>query len=99
MLQHAKQWQACIEYVHERKEKLLPNYFELSYEDLCKNPRDIISKIWKFADLPVSEGLVNKLPEKLISKNYKYKQFLSEKDITELTDFLNDDLIKLGYKI
>ncbi len=98
-LQHAKQWDECINYVLKRKELLFPNYKEIYYEKLCENPREIISDIWKFAELPVKEEIVNKLPEKLENRNYKYKKNIQKKVLIEMIKIMKNNLIKLGYSI
>ena len=43
IIQHAHQWRLCVKYVIERENKLLPNFKQLKYEDLCKDTRKSVS--------------------------------------------------------
>lgn len=97
ILQHAKQWQACINHIHKCKDKLAPQFLEITYEELCSNTKDTVKKVWEFAELNVNERILNQIPEKLESRNYKYKQRMSEKDIEDVTKLLKKELTELNY--
>jgi len=97
VLQHAKQWNSCINYVNANKSYVQPKYIELFYEKLCENPRAVIISAWQFVGLPVNQEISELLPEKLESKNYKYSQTLKDEDIEAMTIIMQKNLSQYGY--
>ena len=89
--QHALQWKACIELV--RKQSLdIENFLEIRYEDLCLDTKATIKKVWDFVKLE-DNGSIEKVPQKLESKNYKYSKRFSKEKI-QLVEKITEDIMK-----
>ena len=75
------------------------NYLEIRYEDLCESPEYILKNAIEFCNLNWSVRLDKKLNKiKLRSKNDKYKNDLTVKQIEMLDSILNKELMLFNYK-
>ncbi len=91
-------WERDIEEIFKNKNLFLNKYFELRYEDLCNNPKNIIKKIANFCELSWSIEFEDLLPRKLVSKNDKWKKNLSDNQKMILLDTIKNSLIKYNYR-
>jgi hypothetical protein len=97
--QHALQWCEVINYAFKVEACCGIKTYHLKYEELCESPRSVIEKVYKFAGLSVSDEILKRIPEKLGSKNYKWKKEFSEKDL-EIVNQIQEPLLNiLGYEL
>ncbi len=93
--QHALQWREVISYSLRDQKKY--NILCFRYEDLCENPRKIIEKLWRFCHLPVTKDILERLPEKLENRNYKWQKSMTEEQKGLVTTIQEPLLKRLGY--
>lgn len=95
--QAAHQWTEILKYVLSKKEILGARYLELKYEDLCQDTRGHFARMFQFANLPVNETILSRIPETLKDMGYKWKNDLSAAQIEKINTVQQDMLAKLGY--
>ena len=75
------------------------NFLEIKYEDLCRDPLNILKKTIEFCELDWSDKINKKLKKiRLNSANDKYKNDLTKDQIKILEKVLHHYLIRYGYK-
>ena len=97
--QVALQWRAVVSYVLGKRAELGPAYHEIRYEELCGNPRAALGAAFRFAGLGADEEVLARLPERLDSQNYKWKQQLSLQQVETITRTEAPLLEELGYPL
>ncbi len=97
--QCALQWRAVVSYVLSKKAELGPAYHEFRYEELCDDPRGVLAAAWRFAGLRVEEETLAKVPERLDSQNYKWKETLSSRQIEQVARIQGPLLAQMGYPL
>lgn len=95
--QAAHQWAEILKYVFAKKESLGARYMELKYEDLCQDTCGHFAKMFQFANLPVNESILARIPETLKDMGYKWKNDLTTVQIETINSVQKDMLKKLGY--
>ena len=92
------QWKWCVESVINYK-KFIPkcDYFEIKYEDFCKNPLSRIQEITDFLELSSFKNLDEIVP--LVKNNNfnKWKKELSDDELKDLYKYIGITLQVLGY--
>ncbi len=97
--QAALQWKEILNYVLAKKEMLGDRYFELRYEDLCKDPRFWFEKMYTFSGLPATEAALANIPAALQDMGYKWRQQLTSAQIETVNSVQAELLEKLGYSV
>ena len=97
--QVALQWRAIVEYILSKRAELGTAYHEFKYEDLCSEPRGVMAAAYQFAGLRVDDEVLGRLPERLESQNYKWKQQLTGKEIETVNRIQAPLLAELGYPL
>lgn len=97
--QAALQWRAIVEYILSKRAELGTAYHEFKYEDLCKDPRGVMAAAYQFAGVRVDEEVLDRLPERLESQNYKWKQQLTGAEIETVNRIQAPLLAELGYPL
>lgn len=91
-------WERDVEEILKNKNLFDNKYFELRYEDLCNNPKDMIKNITNFCELSWPIEFEELLPRKLFSMNDKWKKNLSDNQKMILLDTIKNSLEKYNYK-
>ena len=91
-------WERDIEEILKNKYLFDNKFFELRYEDLCNNPRNMIKNIANFCELSWPIEFEELLPKKLVSMNDKWKKNLSDNQKMILLDTIKNSLKKYNYK-
>jgi hypothetical protein len=74
------------------------NFMEIKYETFCQESIDIFKNVTEFCELDWSKSFEKNLSKfKLNSQDYKWKNELSEKQISELENVLRQHLERYGY--
>jgi len=92
------QWKWCVESVINYK-KFIPkcDFFEIKYEDFCKNTQSRIQEITDFLELSSFKNLDEIVP--LVENNNfnKWKKELSDEELKDLYKYIGTTLQLLGY--
>lgn len=94
----AKHWQKNVTEIRSHAARLKPNYLEIRYEDLVRNPRNVIRQILRCTRLTPYESYLTMLPASLGDGNAKWRTSLSEKDQKLLNKTVGVFLRSLGYR-
>lgn len=94
----AKHWQKNVTEIRSHTSRLKPKYLEIRYEDLVRNPREVISRIIRFTHLTTEESYLETLPASLNDSNIKWRSSLSEKSKKLLNKTIGPYLRSLGYR-
>ncbi|MFQ5664035.1 MAG: sulfotransferase [Terriglobia bacterium] len=97
--QVALQWRAIVSCVLSKRSELGPAYYEIKYEDLCREPRKVLGAAFRFAGLRADEQVLAQLPQSLESQNYKWKTQFNPKQIEMLHRIQGPLLAELGYPL
>jgi hypothetical protein len=95
----AKSWIDHIKEVENQKQKLKQKFifFELSYEEFCESPREMMNEIYDFLKIDKKRTGIQKFPP-IKNMNFKYKKDLDEGMIQMLNRVMKSGLIQKGYK-
>lgn len=93
------QWRILMDAMIEARGSLDENIFmEVKYEDLCSDPINNFKEVIEFCDLDWSNGFEKNLNSfSLGSKDYKWKQQITDEQRYILEDVLKEHLNKFGY--
>lgn len=97
--QVALQWREVVNYILNKRVELGPAYHEIRYEELCENPRAVLGAAFGFAGLRADDEVLARLPERLDSQNYKWKQQMSLQQIETVNRIAAPLLKELGYLV
>ena len=96
----AESWKRHIEEVQKQKKELNLEtkgmILEIRYEDFCRNPHTHLTKIATFMDIDPS-GFPKTSYSHITSRNYKYKEELTESIVLELSQIMEPALSQAGY--
>lgn len=95
--QHALQWCEVIKYALEDGKRCGAKVKYIRYEDLCENTKDVMNDIFSFCELGTSKNKQSKIPAKLTSQNYKWKNNFSQAEILLIVNIQSEVLKKFGY--
>jgi len=90
-------WEREVEEILKNKYLFNNKYFELRYEDLCNNPKNMIKNIANFCELSWPNGYEQLLPTKMDNMNDKWKKNLSDSQKKILLDTIKNSLKKYNY--
>lgn len=92
------QWKWCVESVINYKKFISKcDFFEIKYEDFCKNPRNRIQEITDFLELSSFKNLDEIVPLVKNSNFNKWKKELSDEELRDLYKYIGTTLQLLGY--
>jgi hypothetical protein len=96
----AKFWVMSLKEVEKQKDELhlYNKFYEVSYENFCRDPKNELDKLYNFLDLDKSRSGIKKIPE-IKNMNYKYKDGLSKKQLKSITEIMAETLKAKGYKL
>lgn len=97
--QAARQWHAVVEHVLEQEPRLRDRYIACRYEDVCRDCRGQIGRLWRFCGLPVDDRTLALLPECLRSENEKWRTALTRQQIATINEIQAPLLQRLGYEV
>ncbi|MFQ5741634.1 MAG: glycosyltransferase [Acidobacteriota bacterium] len=95
----ALEWQAVVSMILGKREELKRAYHEFKYEDLCEEPRAVMTEVWRFAGLRVDEEILTRVPERLELRNHKWRSQLTAEQIERITRIQSRLLRELGYEV
>lgn len=95
--QHALQWREVLAYAFQVEEAEGLDVFHLKYEELCEDPRSVMEAVYRFCGLEISEDILNRLPEKLENRNYKWRNTFTEDEVNLIDEIAGPMLTRLGY--
>ena len=94
---HAYQWRDIVQFVRTQAKALGLPLFVLRYEDLCQSPRELITEVYKFAELRHYGDAVRQFPEKLQNMNFRIHKDLTLPEFEQVTQIQADELSVYGY--
>ncbi|HEX6384565.1 MAG TPA: sulfotransferase [Anaerolineae bacterium] len=97
--QAALQWREITRYVLDKRDELGDRYYELKYEHMCQEPREVFAAAFEFAGLPVSAEFLAGIPERLRNMNHKYEENLSATQIATINTIQEELLETLQYPV
>lgn len=97
--QGALQWCAIVRHVLSKKAELGPAYHEIRYDELCQDPRGVLAPAFRFAGLRADAEVLERLPERLDSQNYKWREQLTPAQIETVNRVEAPLLEQLGYRV
>lgn len=97
--QVALQWRAIVGHILERRSSLEAHYCEYKYESLCEDPRGVLGEVFRFAGLRVDDEVLELLPARLESQNYKWRQEFTAEQIEMVNRIQGPLLVELGYPL
>lgn len=97
--QAARQWRAVVEHVLGDAPELGDRYVACRYEDVCRDCRGEIGRLWRFCGLPVDERVLALLPERLRSENEKWQTVLTREQIGIINEIQTPLLQRLRYDV
>jgi len=97
--QSALQWRAIVNTVLSKRAELGSAYHEFKYEELCEDPREVLGAAFRFAGLGADNEVLARLPARLDSQNYKWKQQLSLQQVETIMRVQAPLLEALGYPL
>lgn len=97
--QVALQWREVVSFILKKRAELGPAYHEFKYEELCDDPRRVLAATWRFAGLRVEADVLERLPERLESQNYKWREQLNPEQIELVTGIQRSLLEEMAYPL
>ncbi len=97
--QAALQWREIVRFILDQRENLENRYYELRYEDLCRDPRGTLASAFSFVELLATEETMASLPRSLKNMNFKYRGHLSTEQIDTINEVQGPLLRELGYRV
>lgn len=97
--QAALQWREIVRFILDHREQLGDRYHELTYEDLCQDPRGTLASAFPAVELPATEETMTRIPRSLKNMNFKYRSELSMEQIERINDVQGALLRELGYQV
>jgi hypothetical protein len=97
--QAALQWREIVRFILDQRENLENRYYELRYEDLCRDPRGTLASVFSFVELLATEETMASLPQSLKNMNFKYRGQLSTEQIDAINEVQGTLLRELGYRV
>lgn len=97
--QAALQWREVVRHVLNRRAWLGGSYFEYRYEDLCQDTRGVLAQVLVFAGLRADAAVLDRMPERLPSRNFKWRQALTAAQIETINNIQSTLLLQLGYEV
>jgi hypothetical protein len=97
--QAALQWREIVRFVLNQRGKLKGRYYELTYEDLCRDPRGTLASAFSFVELLATEEVMANVPRSLKNMNLKYQAKLSKDQIETVNEVQGAMLRELGYRV
>lgn len=95
---NAMQWAKCVEAVVEQQQKIPKDAFiESRYEDLLKEPRETLGRIFDFLEVTFPEDYMSRLPRLRRSNYGKWRDAFSEEEKALIGPILDPFLTQLGY--
>jgi len=94
--QLAYMWNEAALYASREGKKYGDDFMEVFYEDLPERSAEILARIWRWAGLPVSDEMLNRLP-KFENRNHKWREELSDAEIKTVETIARDGLDYFGY--
>jgi hypothetical protein len=93
------EWRIQMRAIDAAREKLDPKlFFEVKYEDLCRQPLDTYREVLEFAELPESAELERQVKAaSLESTSQRWRDDLTPGQQAILDDLLREDLRRYGY--
>ena len=93
------EWRIQMRAMDAAREKLDPKlFFEVKYEDLCRQPLDTYREVLEFAELPESAELERQVKAaSLESTSQRWRDDLTPGQQAILDDLLREDLRRYGY--
>lgn len=97
--QHALQWREAIRYALKTESELALRCLHIKYEELCEDPRGVMAEAYRFGGLRVTDEILERLPERLIDQNYKWKDNFDEDEVKLINEIQQSLLVELGYVV
>ncbi|MFN2432182.1 MAG: sulfotransferase [Gemmatimonadota bacterium] len=98
-LEHAAlDWVRIVSHVRATRDALDGRYHEFRYEDLCRDCRGVLGRAFSFAELPAGPAVIERFPERLESRNDKWRSRFTPEQIERVTALQQDLLLELGYQ-
>jgi hypothetical protein len=93
------EWRIQMRAIDAAREKLDPKlFYEVKYEDLCRQPLDTYREVLEFAELPESAELERQVKAaSLESTSQRWRDDLTPGQQAILDDLLREDLRRYGY--
>jgi hypothetical protein len=93
----ALQWQHDVLEILNHRHLLGDRYLEIRYEDLVRQPREVVSEAFSFCGLSTFTSFADSIPGSLPNMNYKWTQQLDESQKMALERTIGHLLEELGY--
>lgn len=72
--------------------------FEIRYEDFAADVHGSLRRAWGFSELPVDEGALRRVPERLENRNYKWAKTRTPQEQATMHRILGDLVVARGYE-
>ena len=95
--QAALQWRAIVTYILDHAGDFGERYIECRYEDLCARCRETMETLFKHCGLRADLQTLQKFPERLSTRNDKWRADLTPAQQNLVTDLQAPLLRRLGY--
>lgn len=95
--QAALQWREVVLHILTKRQELGESYHELKYEDLCQDCRGVLGDAFAFAKLHNGVDVLELLPERLGSQNFKWQRSLDQEQIETINRIQAPLLREFGY--
>ena len=95
----AIQWRRIIIIARKEAKLISKNrYLEVHYEDIIRNPHEVINNIFKFCDMPASHKTHNYIKKQALrNMNTKFSHSIPKKNLEIITNIMYDLLKDFGY--
>ena len=92
------EWRIQMRAIQAARQTLDPKlYYEIKYEDFCRQPLETCRQVLDFAEVPWSPELDRAVKEARIDTSNRWLDDLTPGQQSILTDMLRDDLLRAGY--
>ena len=95
--QAALQWREVVLHILTKRQELGESYHEFKYEDLCQDCRGVLGDAFAFAKLHNGVDVLELLPERLGSQNFKWQRSLDQEQIETINRIQAPLLREFGY--
>jgi Sulfotransferase family len=97
--QFAHLWARLVPYARASGSQLPPGtYTEVFYEEFCRDPQGILSRLYEWCGLPPHRRLSQVIPPALQPRNDKWRTTLAPTDQARLVAIVGSLLTELGYR-
>lgn len=93
-------WNIAVDSILDGSRKYQPEMLTLKYEDFCANPVGVFRQVFEFAEMEWEPAFERRIrAAKIRDNSQKWRKNLTEAQQNELTEVVQENMDRLGYKM